>query len=109
MAKLIGFVGSTFAVSFTCKDADGDAVDLTDYSARSQLRPSVNSATLTLDLSPTIGTPTSGVIDISVADEDTADISPGTYYFDLLLDDPDGAVINLAGGTVVFRKQVTKE
>ena len=101
MAKLTGYLGTTFSVSFTCKDAAGAVVDLTGYSARSSLRPSVNSATLTRNLAPTIPTPANGVIDITVTDEVTATFPGGTYYFDVLLDVPGGQVLHLL-------KQVTR-
>ena len=108
MAKLSGYTGSPFAVSFTCQDADGDPVALTGYSARSELRPSVNSATLTRDMAPPIDDPTDGVIDITVTDEVTATFAAGTYYFDVMLDLPSGAAINLCSGTIVFRQQVPR-
>jgi len=108
MAKLFGYTGSTFSASFTCKDDDGDAVDLTDYTARGQMRPSVSSATLTLNLAPTIPTPTNGVVDVTVTDETTAGLDPGTYFFDVVLDVPDGSILHLSSGTIVFREQVTR-
>jgi hypothetical protein len=108
MAKLYGFTGSTFSASFTCKDDDGDVVDLTGYTARSELRPSVSSSTLTLNMAPTIPTPTDGIVVITVTDETTAGLTAGTYFFDVVLDVPDGSVLHLSAGTIVFREQVTR-
>ena len=109
MAKLYGYTGATFSASFTCKDSAGAVVNLTGYSARSQMRTSVSSSTVTLDLSPTISAPATGVINITVTDETTDTLEAGTYYWDLVLDKAaDGSVTHLADGTLEFRQQVTR-
>ena len=109
MAKLFGYTGATFSASFTCKDSAGAAVNLTGYSARSQLRPSISSEELTLNLAPTISAPATGVINITITDEVTDTIDPGTYYCDVVLDKAaDGSVTHLADGTIVFKQQVTR-
>lgn len=109
MAKLYGWKGATFSASFTCKDSAGAVVNLTGYSARSHLRPSVSSSTLTLDMAPTIPTPANGIVSITITDENTDDIEAGTYYFDVLLDKAsDGSVLHLADGTIQFKEQVTR-
>jgi len=109
MAKLYAYSGATFSATFTCKDAAGDVVDLTGYTARAMLRPSVASDTLTLNMAPTIPSPTNGVVSITIADETTATIDAATYHFDVLLDKAsDGSVTHLADGTIVVREQVTR-
>ena len=109
MAKLYGYTGATFSASFTCKDSAGAVVNLTGYTARAQLRPSVSSDELTLNLAPTIPSPATGIINITVTDEVTATIDAGTYYWDVVLDKAsDGSVTHLADGTLEFRQQVTR-
>jgi hypothetical protein len=39
----------------------------------------------------------------------TADVSPGAYVWDMVLDGPDDAVIWLCGGSITFRQIVTQE
>jgi hypothetical protein len=63
---------------------------------------------VTLDLAPTIPTPSNGVILILVSDETTAAITAGRYVFDVVLDTPEGDVIRIFGGTILFKNQVTK-
>lgn len=102
------YSGETLSMSLTCKDSAGAVFPLTGYSARAQVRASATSSTVVLDLSPTIPTPANGIVVISKTDEQTAIVTPGTYYWDLVLDTPTGGVIFIAGGTMKFRKLVTR-
>lgn len=95
-------------MSLTCKNDAGAVFPLTGYSARAQVRASATSSTVVLDLAPTIPTPLTGVISILKTDEQTSVVTPGTYYWDLVLDTPSGGVIFIAGGTIKFRKLVTR-
>ena len=97
--------GETFSASFTCKDDAGAVVDLTGYTARAQVRLTPTATTEILDLAPTIPTPANGIISVGVS---TTGISPGIYYWDLVLDTPSTTVIFLAGGTFKFRPLVTR-
>ena len=108
MAKLTAYAGATFSLSLTCQDDAGDPVDLTGYTARGSVREKATSTTETLDLAPTIPTPSNGVILISVADETTAAITAGRYVFDIVLDTPTGDVVRVFGGTLLFKNQVTQ-
>lgn len=53
--------GSTFNYSLIYTDSSGSAVDLTDYGARMQLRPSAGSSTLYLTLSSSLQADGTGV------------------------------------------------
>jgi len=109
MAKLYANSGSTFTATFTCKDSAGSVVNLTGHTARAMLRPEVSSATLTLNMAPTIPTPANGVISITITDEVTATIDAGLYYWDLVLDKAfDGSVQHLVSGTLNIKQQVTR-
>jgi len=102
------YSGETLSMSLSCKDSAGAAFPLTGYTARAQVRASVTSTAVVLDLSPTIPTPLTGLISILKTDEQTLTVTPGTYYWDLVLDTPTGGVIFIAGGTIKFRKLVTR-
>jgi len=102
------YSGETLSMSLTCKDSVGAVFPLTGYTARAQVRSSTTSSTVVLDLAPVISSPSTGVITISKTDEQTAVVPPGSYYWDLVLDTPTGGVIFIAGGTVKFRKLVTR-
>lgn len=102
------YSGETLSLSLTCKDDAGVAFPLTGYTARAQVRSSATSSTVVLDLSPTIPAPLTGVISISKTDEQTLTVPAGSYYWDCVLDTPTGGVIFIAGGTIKFRKLVTR-
>jgi hypothetical protein len=108
MTKINAYSGATLSLSFTAKDEDGDPVDLTGYTARAEVRPTISSSTITLNLSPTIPTPANGIITISITDEVTALIEPGAYVWGLVLVTPAGGVIPIESGPIVFRQIVPR-
>lgn len=108
MPKLTAYSGATFALSLSCQDDAATAFDLTGYTARGSVRQSLTSATVTLDLSPTIPSPATGVIEINIADETTAAIDPGNYVWDVVLDEPGGGVVYLVGGSLILRPLATQ-
>jgi hypothetical protein len=108
MTKINAFSGATLSLSFTCKDENGTAVNLTGYTARAEVRPTISSSTITLNLSPTIPTPANGIISISIADEVTSLIEPGAYVWGLVLVTPAGGVIPIESGPIVFRQIVPR-
>lgn len=108
MTKVNAYSGATLSLSFTCKDEEGDPVDLTGFTARAEVRPTISSDTLTLDLAPTIPTPANGIISVSIADTVTADIEPGAYVWGLVLETPAGGVIPIESGPIIFRQIVPR-
>ena len=108
MTKVNAYSGATLSLSFTCKDENGDAVNLTGYTARAEVRPTISSSTITLNLAPTIPTPANGIISVSIADEVTALIEPGAYVWGLVLVTPAGGVIPIESGPIVFRQIVPR-
>ena len=108
MTKINAYSGATLSLSFTCKDENGTAVNLTGYTARAEVRPTISSSTITLNLSPTIPTPANGIITISITDEVTALIEPGAYVWGLVLVTPAGGVIPIESGPIVFRQIVPR-
>jgi hypothetical protein len=108
MTKINAYSGATLSLSFTCKDENGTAVNLTGYTARAEVRPTISSSTITLNLSPTIPTPANGIISISITDEVTALIEPGAYVWGLVLVTPAGGVIPIESGPIVFRQIVPR-
>jgi len=109
VTKVNAYSGATLSLSFTCKDSNGDPVDLTGYTARAEVRPTVSSDVLTLDLAPTIPTPEDGVIVVSVDDATTATIDAGAYVWGLVLETPGNGVIPIESGPIIFRQIVPRE
>lgn len=109
MTKVNAYSGATLSLSFTCKDENGDPVDLTGFTPRAEVRPTISSETVTLDLAPTIPTPANGVILVQVSDTDTAGVEPGPYVWGLVLETPENTVIPIESGSIIFRQIVPRE
>lgn len=86
--------GATFqqSVTYTAKETDGTdvPVNLGTYKARMDVRYATTKeadSVISLGYSNTRatirGTGTDGIIDLYIAASDTADLVPGTYYYDL--------------------------
>ena len=108
MTKINAYSGATLSLSFTCKDENGTAVNLTGYAARAEVRPTISSSTITLNLAPTIPTPANGIISVTITDEVTAQIEPGAYVWGLVLVTPAGGVIPIESGPIIFRQIVPR-
>lgn len=104
--------GATLRDTFTYKDSDNEIVNLTGYSARSQIRSSYSSATTILDLSTEDETITitgaTGTIAFDVPAATTEELTPGNYVWDLEIVDPAGVVTRIVGGTCTVTPEVTK-
>jgi len=88
--------GVSFILTITVRDANGDPVDLTGATPRSQVRSrAAKAATLILDLAPTISDPTGGVISINRPASETAALEPGAGKWDLLVDMPSGDTLEV--------------
>jgi len=104
--------GATLRDSFTYKDSDGVAINLTGYSARSQIRASPSAPTAILSTSTQAGTivitAATGTIAFAVSATTTAALTPGNYVWDLELVDAGGIVTRLVGGTCTVTPEVTR-
>lgn len=106
--------GATFTRLVTWKDSAGDPVNLSGYIARMQVRPSVRSEELTLDLTSENGgivfkSPRSlGQLEVVVAATTTADLTPGTYAYDLETVSLSGVVTRLLEGKFIVKAEVTR-
>ena len=69
--------GSDFTTTITLNDVDGNLYDLTDYTAKSQVKKSYYSSNTTAHFVVTINNPTKGIIIISLDSANTANISAG--------------------------------
>jgi hypothetical protein len=104
--------GTTTVKVITYADADGNPINITGYSARMQMRPSVGSQIKYLDLtsSPAVGIAINGplgqiTITISAATSATV---PTDGVYDLELVDGASAVIRLLQGTITVSPEVTR-
>jgi hypothetical protein len=103
--------GATFSRQLTWKDENGAAVNLTGYTARMQLRTSVQNDSVVLELTDTNGRISlggaAGTITLTVTANDMTAIPPLKYVYDLEL--VNGTVVTrLVQGTFIVRPEVTR-
>ncbi len=116
------FQGSTFGLTITVKDAAGNVSNLTNYTARMQIREGYDSDSATETLTTANGeitiTGAEGNVALQLAATRTANIyvdlsSPGrppkkTYVYDLELIDSSNVVSKLLYGDFIVYAEVTK-
>lgn len=87
-------------------------LDLTGYTARMQVRPSVGSATVLIDLSTDAGgiviDAANGIIERRLEASATAALTWSLGVYDLELTAPDGFTVRLATGRVTVSPEVTR-
>lgn len=114
MASEVNFTldqGSTFSLSCVYKDSEGNPINLTEYTARSQARETVDASTTLWNLvSPndiTLGG-SSGEITLTIPATTTANYPAGkTYFYDLELI-TGSTVIRLIQGQIYISPEVTR-
>jgi hypothetical protein len=100
--------GTTFTTNITLDDIDGIPFDLTDVTAKSQIRKSYYSANTTAEFVVTINTPESGVILLTLGAPITSNIAAGRYVYDVVIKDTANTVTRVLEGIVNVIPQVTK-
>ena len=103
--------GATKVVSIVYKDPEGVPINLTGCTARMQIRPSISSDDVYVDLTTENGKITingsAGLITLFFSAEDTsALVTKGVYDLELVF--PDEKVHRVIQGTVTVSKEVTR-
>jgi hypothetical protein len=103
-ANLVVDQGTTFASLIELLDQNDEAVNVTGYTARGQIRKhfsSTNAVSFTTGLS-------NGSLVISLTANQTANIISGRYVYDVELVDSTGTVIRILEGIVTVTPEVTR-
>lgn len=104
--------GVTTAKSFVWKDSAGDVIDLTGYTARMQIRASLDATSTLLSATNANGqlviTAAQGKVTLTLTATETAALSFSTGVYDLELVSSGGVVTRLVEGTITLSKEVTK-
>lgn len=111
--------GATFQRNVVYTDSTGSVVDLSNYGARMQIRPNVDSSDVYVSLSSTIGddgsglliTPTSGSIQIIISAVSSSMLTFNEAKYDLEIYSGSGDtefVTRLLEGNVKLSKNVTR-
>ena len=88
-------------------DAQGDAVNLSGYSADAQLRKSYYSTTAN-NFTVTVTNDATGEITMAMTAANTANLSPSRYYYDLLITAGDGTKTRVIEGIATVSPSVTR-
>ena len=100
--------GSDYSLQLTVKE-NAVAKDITGYSVRGQLRPSITSSTLTATFAGSLVTAASGILKVELTNVITAAMSPGKYYYDVEIYTANNAIVQrLIQGTATVRAEVTR-
>lgn len=100
--------GANLISTVTVNDSQGDAVNLTSYSASAQLRKSYYSTSANT-LSATITGNSNGEITLSMTASNTALLTPGRYVYDLkITNSTDNVVTRVIEGIAVVLPSVTR-
>lgn len=109
MAQKVNLVidqGTTFTSNFLVNDDDGNAVDLSAYTARSQLRKHYTSSNST---SFTVTANSTGYVTLALTANVTTSLSAGRYLYDVELITPaTNAVTRIIEGMITVTPEVTR-
>jgi hypothetical protein len=104
--------GATFHRRLTWRDADGDPINLTGYTARMQVRRRSGDQGVVLELTTendriTLGD-AAGTIDLDVDADVMAAVEANLHRYDLELESPGGQVTRLLQGSFNVDPEVTR-
>jgi hypothetical protein len=104
--------GATFSRELTWKDENGDAIDLTGYTARMHIRTHPSASTAILELTTensriSLGG-AAGTVTLTVTPAVTTAITAMDGFYDLELVSSGGLVTRLLEGKVTFSPEVTQ-
>ena len=99
--------GTDFSTSITLDDVNGDPYNLTDFTAKSQMRKSYYSTSATAEFTITINSPTSGIIIMSLPSANTSNVAAGRYVYDVVIKDSANTVTRVLEGIVNVLPRVT--
>lgn len=105
-ANIVIDQGTTFSTSISLTDENGDAIDLTGFTGRSQMRKhytSSNSQSFTVTLNSSEGT-----VGLTLTSSQTANLVPGRYVYDVEVVSAANVVSRIVEGIVTVTPEVTR-
>ena len=99
--------GTTFSVTITVTDDTGSARNLTNYTARSQMRRSYYTASNTA-FTANVSSPTDGTISLDLTATQTSALKAGRYVYDVELVSNVATVERIVEGIVTIYPEATK-
>ena len=95
-----------FPIRLTFKDSTGSAIDLTGYTVAAQVWEETRT-TKYADWPVAYTDRSSGIVDISLTDTQTATFSPSILFYDVLLTEPSGSKNYYLAGKVFISEGYT--
>lgn len=96
-----------FSTTVNVEDSNGDAINLSGYTAASQIRKSYYSSTANSFTATVTGT-ANGEVTIAMTSANSANMSPGRYLYDLVITSPTGVKTRVVEGIVTILPGVTQ-
>lgn len=100
--------GSTYSISIELSDALGNALDLSDYTIRAQMRKSYGSNSYTAFTTSAGEDPTLGELTLSLTSTQTTALRAGRYVYDIEIEDDEDVVTRVLEGIVTVTPEVTR-
>ena len=109
VSNLVLYTGTDFDQTFVLEDAQSNSVkDLTGFNGCAQMKryeSSLKTADFTISFA---NDRTTGRVTLSLLAADTANLKPGKYFYDLILNSPAGSTTRAVEGTILVKKSVTR-
>jgi hypothetical protein len=99
--------GATFSTTVNVEDTAGAAINLSGYSASSQMRKSYYATSNTI-ITATITGNANGEITLSMTSANTSNLTPGRQVFDLLITSPSNVKTRVVEGVIMISPGVTQ-
>jgi len=99
--------GSDYNTSIILDDVNGEPMNLTDYTGKSQIRKSYYSSNATAEFVVSINDPTSGTITLDLSANTTSNIAAGRYVYDVFIKSDANVKTKVLEGIVNVLPQVT--
>jgi|TARA_B100000902_G_scaffold236505_1_gene224055 hypothetical protein len=101
--------GTTFSSDVTVKDANGNAFDLTGYTALARMAKGYSSTrTRTIITCTVAASAVSGVITMALSADETGQLEEGRYVYDLeILQTSSSTITRVIEGVITVRPQVS--
>lgn len=99
--------GADYSIIVTANQSNGDPLNLTGYTVRSQIRKSYASSTA-YDFTATVFAATSGKIRLSLTNAQTSAIKPGRYLYDVEITSSANEKRRVLEGIIIVTPEITQ-
>ena len=109
VSNIVINTSTTFSQTFTLENINTNAaLNLTGYSARSEMRKHSGSTTGITTFTVSFPDRTNGHVQIGLTTTQTAALKPGRYVYDLLIDDGNGTIDRVVEGMALVSQGATR-